>query len=132
MKIDKWLEIVYKENEFGRSISISLSGTIGLIIYLYFNDITIALFSLVISFPLFRIIANSIYSKFEKRVAEGGRKTELEKTFSKFSKHEIDVIKGFVQLGSCALSFDKVNYDYSKFSGIVLYLRQAPNLSFAF
>ena len=61
--LEKWADRVYSENDFGRSIATSLSGTIGLIVYLVTDDWVSAAFSAIISFPIIRIISTRIMNK---------------------------------------------------------------------
>ncbi|MGB5677906.1 MAG: hypothetical protein WBN36_08900, partial [Gammaproteobacteria bacterium] len=65
--IEKWAERVYAETDFGRSIAISVSGSVGLALYLTTNDWVIAAFSTIITFPIIRIISTGINEKFERK-----------------------------------------------------------------
>ena len=42
--IEKWADRVYAENDFGRSVAISVSGLIGLVVYLPTRDWVIRIF----------------------------------------------------------------------------------------
>lgn len=64
--IEKWAERVYAENDFGRSVATSLSGAIGLAVYLLADDWVIAAFSTIISFPIIRIASTGINKKVER------------------------------------------------------------------
>ena len=64
-QLEKLAEKVYTGNDFGRSIATSLSGIIGLAVYLVSKDWVIAIFSLIIAFPIIRLISSSLNEKFK-------------------------------------------------------------------
>ena len=68
--LEKWAERIYSESDFGRGVATSISGAIGLSTYLFFNDWVIALFSVMISFPIIRIAASSSYKWNQDRAQQ--------------------------------------------------------------
>ncbi len=107
--VEKWAERVYSETDFGRGIATSLSGIIGLIVYLYFQDWVIAVFSLIISFPVVRIVSSGLYEKitsYEKRKIE---KEKVEHICNKLNKGEKEVIKAFIGAGGSVLTWSQMN-----------------------
>ena len=107
--IEKWLDRVYSETDFGRSIAISLTGVVGLVTYLYYNDWIIATFSSIISFPIIRLISTELHEKVirnKKRVIE---KEDAEHIYNHLSKEEKKVIKIFVDAGGSVLTWSQIN-----------------------
>lgn len=109
MNISQWLEKVYGEDDFGRSIAIAISGAIGLTTYLLLSDPIISLFSLVIAFPIFRLIASALRSKWEIKSTEKKKTKEIKGYFNNFSVEELEVIREFVRHGGCVLSFRTID-----------------------
>ncbi len=65
--LDKWIERVYVETDFGRSVATSVTGIIGLSVYLISKDWVVALFSSVIIFPIVRIVATGFHEKANRK-----------------------------------------------------------------
>ncbi len=108
MSFNSWLEKVYGEEDFSRNVAITLSGSVGLACYILFADSVIAFFGLVITFPLFRLLANSIHKTWETARIKKARSKDLKTAFSRFSTEETDVLKQFVKHGGCVLSFSTI------------------------
>jgi hypothetical protein len=68
--IEKWADRVYIENNFDISIAISLTGLLGLVIYLLTNDWVIAAFSTLIAFLLVRLISTGVNENINVRNSE--------------------------------------------------------------
>lgn len=109
MKIGQWVGKIYSENDFGRGIATTLSGTIGLIIYLIFNDWVIAAFSTIMIFPIARIIASEIHQKTIKNKELKIEKENAKTLFNKFTDEEKLVIYAFVEIGGCLIPWSIAN-----------------------
>lgn len=64
MNFGQWVERIYGENDFGRGIATSIAGSAGLAAYLYWGDWVIAAFVGIIIFPIGRILASAIHSRW--------------------------------------------------------------------
>lgn len=107
--IDKWLEKVYSENDFGRGIATSLSGVVGLASYLYSDDWVIAFFSLIIIFPVARIVATALNERSKVKITNNFQHKQLVDVFRRLSKEELRVIRAFTESGGTALTFRQIN-----------------------
>ena len=107
--IDKWLEKVYSENDFGRGIATSLSGSVGLASYLYSDDWVIAFFSLIIIFPIARIVATALNERSKVRLTNKLQHKQLVDVFQRLSKEELRVVQAFTESGGTALTFRQIN-----------------------
>lgn len=105
----KWIEHIYSETDFGRSVATTLAGIIGLIVYIKFKDWVIAAFSLIISFPLFRLIASRIHKKFDQKEKERLAEERADNFYSKLSDVEKEVVQAFVENGSCVMTWTQFN-----------------------
>jgi len=97
--IEKWAERVYAENDFGRSIATSLSGAIGLVVYLITDDWVIAAFSTIISFPIIRIVSTGINEKVERQKKRKINKENALHIYKGLSDEEKEVINSYVNAG---------------------------------
>lgn len=107
--IDKWADRVYSETDFGRSIATSVSGIIGLAVYLIINDWVIAAFSSIITFPIVRIISTSLNEKINLYAMQRKQNKLSEYTYNGLSSGEKEVIQAFVTAGGTALTYSHVN-----------------------
>lgn len=107
--IEKWAERIYSENDFGRSIATSISGIIGLIIYLYTSDWVIAFFSTIISFPVIRLISTGLHEKTERKKHRNIEKENALHIFESLSDEEKEVIKLYVNAGGSVLTWGQMN-----------------------
>lgn len=107
--IDKWADRVYSETDFGRSIATSVSGIIGLAVYLIINDWVIAAFLSIITFPIVRIISTSLNEKINLYAMQRKQKKLSEYTYNGLSSGEKEVIQAFVTAGGTALTYSHVN-----------------------
>ena len=109
MDLDRWAERIYSESDFGRSVATSISGAIGLGVYLYLNDWVIAAFASVIAFPIVRIIATTIHSRFKLKHSSAMSEKEAKDIFLKLSEAEKQVLRKFVDSGGCVMSWSHAN-----------------------
>ena len=107
--IDKWADRVYTETDFGRSIATSISGIIGLAVYLILNDWVIAAFSSIITFPIVRIISTSLNERINLYSMQRKNRKQSEYTYNGLSSAEKEVIQAFVTAGGTALTYSHIN-----------------------
>lgn len=107
--LDKWAHRVYAETDFGRSIATSLSGLLGLGIYLAFGDWVIAVFASIIFFPIARLTATSIHTRFAESADRQVKRANAERTYNSLTNGEKAVICEFVNAGGCVLLWRQVN-----------------------
>jgi hypothetical protein len=108
VNIDRWASRIYAEKDFGRSISTTLSGIVGLVTYLLSKDWTISAFVTIIVFPVFRILASALHTRWIERHKEKLQALEAQRTFEKFSPEERQVVKAFVDAGGATLSWSHI------------------------
>lgn len=116
--IEKWAERVYAETDFGKSIATSLSGMVGLIIYLRFGDWPIAAFASIIFFPIARITATTIHTRVSKDANRRARLNDAGHAFDSLSDEEKAVVNAFVNAGGCVLTWEQVNSSRISITGI--------------
>lgn len=102
--LDKWAERIYAETDFGRSISTSAAGIVGLSIYLIFSDWVIAVFAAVIAFPVVRLIATGIHDRAVRRAQGRIEREEAERLYDRLSADERKVVQAFVYAGGSVLT----------------------------
>ncbi len=107
--IEKWADRIYAENDFGRGIATSLSGAIGLIVYLVTTDWVIATFSTIISFPIIRIISTGINEKVERKKKRNIDKENALHIYENLSDQEKEVINLYVNAGGSVLTWGQMN-----------------------
>ncbi|MEN3370600.1 MAG: hypothetical protein V7609_2743 [Verrucomicrobiota bacterium] len=109
MNFSEWANKIYGEEDFGRSISTTLSGIVGLSTYLVSKDWVLSLFVTVIVFPLLRLIASAAHTRWKKAKKQRLQTLEAHKSFEKFSLEEKKVLRAFVNAGGAALSYSQIN-----------------------
>jgi len=107
--IEKWAERVYAENDFGRSVATSLSGLLGLVIYLTRRDWVIAAFASMIFFPVARLTASAIHTRLSRGADRRAKKNDAEHVYGSLSDGEKAVVSEFVSAGGCVLTWDQMN-----------------------
>ena len=107
--IEKLVDRVYFETDFGRSVAVSLTGIVGLVTYLYFYDWIIAIFASIISFPIIRIVSTGLHEKANRNKKRIIEKEEAEHIYNRLSAEEKEVIKIFVNAGGSVLTFSQIN-----------------------
>lgn len=109
MNLDRWAERIYTEKDFGRSIATSVSGVVGLVIYLLTADWVIAVFSAVIAFPIVRIISSAIHSAHTRRKLAVEDRQQAEELYQRLSDEEKGVLREFVRVGGSVMSWSHAN-----------------------
>jgi hypothetical protein len=107
--IEKWADRVYAENDFGRRVAISVSGLIGLVVYLPTRDWAIAAFSTIISFPIIRLVSTGLNERFKRKQQRNIEKENASHLFTSLSDEEKEVIKAFVRAGGSVLTWGQMN-----------------------
>lgn len=107
--IEKWAERVYAETDVGRSIATSLSGILGLGVYLGFNDWVIAAFASIIFFPIARLTAAAIYARISRDADRRAQWRDAEHVYATLSDEEQAVVSEFVSAGGCVLTWRQTN-----------------------
>jgi ABC-type multidrug transport system fused ATPase/permease subunit len=108
-EVDKWIDRIYAETDFGRSVATSLAGIIGLVVYAVFNDWVVSAFGFIISFPIVRLVATWLHGKANRAAKRNTEREEDEITYSRLSSDEKDVVLAFVNAGGCVLTWSQVN-----------------------
>ena len=108
-EIEKWAERIYNESDFGRSISTSASGCIGLLVYLIYSDWVLAFFSVIISFPIIRVVSSGLHEKFLKYRTRKIKEEEAAHIYEKLSKDERKIVHKYVESGGTSLTFSQIN-----------------------
>ncbi len=111
MDIDKWADRVYAEEDFGKNISITCSGLVGLCVYLYSNDWKLSGFLTIIAFPLFRIIASVVYARHEIQKEKERAFLASEESLNavkNYTAKERLVLKAFVDAGGATVTFSQI------------------------
>lgn len=117
-ELNKWADRVYTENDFGRSISTSISGGVGLIIYLITEDWVLTTLSLIIAFPILRIISSGLHDKYQRNKQRRLKKEDVEQTYNRLSDEEKDVVLAFVRAGGCVLTWRQMNSETITSAGV--------------
>ena len=109
MNIGRWFERIYSESDIGRSIATSVSGLVGLGIYLYYQDWVIGAFALIVAFPIARIVASVLHTRYLKLRQSSENRDETKELFERLSHEEQSVIRAFVRHGGCTVTWNQVN-----------------------
>lgn len=107
--LDKWMERVYGETDFGRSIATSVAGLVGLIVYLVVSDWVISAFSAIIVFPIVRLLSTWLYEKSRRASDRQLKNEQAESVYAKLSDAERQVVAAFVKAGGSVLTWSQVN-----------------------
>jgi len=107
--IEKWAERVYAESDFGRSVATSLSGLLGLVIYLIRRDWVIAAFASMIFFPIVRLTATAIHTRLSRGANRRAKRDDAEDVYGSLSGEEKAVVSEFVSAGGCVLTWTQIN-----------------------
>lgn len=106
---DKWVERIYTEEDFGRGVATSLSGTIGLAVYLLTDDAIVAIFATLIMFPLTRITAAALHRRGAEQAAASDKAKQFEDVYGRLSDEERRVIAGYIEAGGTVMTWGQVN-----------------------
>jgi hypothetical protein len=107
--LDKWMERVYGETDFGRSIATSVAGAVGLIVYLVVGDWVVSAFSAIIAFPIARLLSTWLYEKTRRAAARQVDNERATSTYEILSDEERSVVAAFVNAGGSVLTWSQAN-----------------------
>ena len=107
--IEKWADRVYAETDFGRGIATSLSGILGLGVYLFFGDGLIAACSAIIFFPVARLTASDIHARLSRNADRRAKQSYALHILKSLSDEERAVVSEFVSAGGCVLTWSQMN-----------------------
>ena len=107
MDIDKWAERIYQEEDFGKNVSTTISGLLGLIVYLLMDDFAVAAFITIIIFPVVKILSNTLRNRHLKKsedVERENARKEMDDIVKNLTDQERRVIHEFVKYKSSVMS----------------------------
>jgi hypothetical protein len=107
--IEKWADRVYAEADFGRSIATSLSGLLGLVVYLKTGDWVIAAFGAIIFFPIARLTATAIHGYAASGTERRTKQKKARQLYNSLSADEQSVVSVFVNAGACVVTWKEMN-----------------------
>lgn len=107
--IDNLVDKLYSETDFARSLATSLSGGVGLGLYLWQRDWVIATFSAIIAFPLFRLLSGTLHERRKRARDNRVRVQDASDLYARLSDEEQKVVDAFVKVGGAVLTWSQVN-----------------------
>lgn len=90
-------------------VATSISGVIGLGVYLTTSDWVIAAFCVLIAFPIIRVLASRITDRAARDAQRRIDLEEAEAAFRRLSDDEKTVVKAFVQNGGSVMTIPEIN-----------------------
>ncbi|MHA5498451.1 hypothetical protein ACVSNS_01465 [Pseudomonas aeruginosa] len=117
-QIAKWADRIYAESDFGRSVATSVSGVIGLIVYLALSDWVISAFSTIITFPIIRILSSGLHEKFNRSKKRALEHEEMLYEFNRLSITEHEILKAFVRAGGSVMTWTQMNNEVVPSAGV--------------
>lgn len=105
----KWFELIYKETNPGKSIATTVSGIIGLVVYNTSSDWVYAVFSLVISFPLVRLISDHFVTKSSVKEKVESIQEKADNYYNNLSDSEKQIVAAFIENDSCVITWRQFN-----------------------
>jgi len=109
MNFDRWIDRVYSESDFGRSIATTAAGAAGLAAYLHWNDWVLAACTGVIVFPVCRILASAIYSHRVQSREQSSSRDKMKELFENLGHEERSVVQAFVWHGGPFITWGQSN-----------------------
>ena len=109
MGLNRWLERVYSENDTGRGVATSLAGATGLTTYLYWDDWVIAGFSAIIAFPIVRLSASALHSRWSRSRERNRSRAQLKNLLDSLGSEEKIVVQAFVWHGGSVITWRECN-----------------------
>ena len=114
-KTDKWFDRLYTEKDFGTNIAIAAGAGAGLIMYLSWDDWTVALFGAAMVFPIVKVLASAAHSHWNESRRRKRTKRQLQELFYTLGHEERSVVDGFVRHGGSVITWNERG-ESSKFS----------------
>ena len=107
--LDKWMDRVYGETDFGRSIATSVAGAVGLVVYLVVGDWVISAFASIIAFPIARLLSTWLYEKTRRAAARQIDRERAASDYGRLSSEERKVVAAFLSAGGSVLTWSQAN-----------------------
>ena len=109
LNLNRWLERVYSENDTGRVVATSLAGATGLTTYLYWDDWVVAGFSAIITFPIVRLSASALHSRWNRLRERDRSRGQLKDLLDSLGSEEKAVVQAFVWHGGSVITWGQCN-----------------------
>ena len=109
MHLDRWAERIYSERDTGRGVATTVAGIAGLATYLYWNDWIVAVFVAIIMFPVSRISASAIHSRWSQSRQRSDDRGNIEEFLEKLGSEEKAVVQAFVRHGGSVITWGEFN-----------------------
>lgn len=109
MKISRWVERIYEENDVGRGIGTTVAGAAGLAAYLHWADWVVAAFVAIIVFPVSRILASAVESYWRHSRKRTYDKDRVKDLFDSLGSQEKAVVQAFVWHGGSVITWKECN-----------------------
>ena len=109
LNLNRWLERVYSENDTGRVVATSLAGATGLTTYLYWDDWVVAGFSAIITFPIVRLSASALHSRWNRLRERDRSRGQLKDLLDSLGFEEKAVVQAFVWHGGSVITWGQCN-----------------------
>ena len=103
--IDNLVDKLYSETDFARSIATSLSGGVGLGLYLWQRDWVIAAFSAIIAFPILRLVSGALHERRNRAQTNRVRAQDASDLYARLSDEEQKVVDAFAKVGGAVLTW---------------------------
>ncbi len=105
MNLGRWIERIYTEGGFERNLATSVAGVVGLLIYLQLDDSVTAAFAALIAFPLVKIVAAPIRSRWIRSQERRRSQDAIRDLFDSLGSEERAVVQAFVWHGGVAVAW---------------------------
>lgn len=109
LNLGQWAVRVYNERDFGRNIATASSAAGALASYLYWNDWVVAACAGAIVFPVGKILASAVRSRWAQLRKERLSKEQIKELFDNLGREEKDVIQAFVWHGGTTVRWAEVD-----------------------
>lgn len=105
----RWAERIYSETDVARSIATSAAGVVGLGVYIWTADWVLGAFSLIITFPLARLISSRVFARLALHAGQLEEREKARLIYRRLGPSEERVVQAFVDEGCTVLSWTQVN-----------------------
>ena len=109
LNVGQWAVRVYNERDFGRNVAKASAGAAALASYLYSNDWVITACVGIIAFPVGKLLASAICSRWAQLRNERRSKDQIKELFDNLGREEKDVIQAFVWHGGTTVRWAEVD-----------------------
>jgi len=109
LTFERWAERIYAETDLGRSVATSSAGVAGLTTYATSGDWVVAAFVAIIVFPIVRLGASGLHSRYLERRRIDAATDQAEALLDRLSDAERQVLHEFVGIGGSVMSYQQAN-----------------------